>query len=123
MIEYELDRETAILHVRPTGALAGEDFVRLANEVDPFIDRTGDLAGLILEVSRFPGWENLGAAIRHFRFVHDHHRRIKKVAVVTDSPIGELAEHIAAHFVAAQLRHFAADRLDEARQWILATDG
>jgi len=73
-------------------------------EQQPFIERTGGLHGLILESPSFPGWENLGAAVRHFRFVRGHHQKIKRVAVVTNSRLGDAAEHIASHFVAATIR-------------------
>jgi urea transport system substrate-binding protein len=46
MIEHSLDAAHSILHVRPTSTLAQEDFVRLARTVDPYIEATGDLAGL-----------------------------------------------------------------------------
>ncbi len=118
MIDSNLDREKAVLHVRPTGPLREEDFDELANIVDPFIEETGGLSGLILETAHFPGWEDLGAAARHFRFVRDHHKKIKKVAVVTDSPIGNAAEHIASHFLSAQIKHFPAGQLEEAKLWI-----
>jgi hypothetical protein len=56
----------------------------------------------------------------HFRFVRDHHRQIKKVAVVTDSALGKLAENLASHFVAAEIKRFPAGGLEGARQWILS---
>jgi hypothetical protein len=58
MIESSLDTASSILYVRPKSALAEDDFVQLAKTVDPFIQSTGDLAGLVLEVAAFPGWEN-----------------------------------------------------------------
>jgi hypothetical protein len=118
MIDYTLDKENSVLHVRPTGSLRKQDFDELAAAVDPFIEETGGLRGLILETARFPGWENLGAAVRHFRFVRDHHRKIKKVAVVTDSPLGEAAELIASHFAAAEIKHFHGGQVEEAKAWI-----
>ena len=60
--------------------------MQLAKTVDAHIEEKGDLAGLIIEVASFPGWESLGAMASHFRFVRDHHKHIKKVGVVTDSP-------------------------------------
>ena len=54
----------------------------------------------------------------HFRFVRDHHRRIKKVAIVTDADLGNLAEALASHFVSAEIRHFPAGQGEAARQWI-----
>ena len=55
----------------------------------------------------------------HFRFVRDHHKRIKKVAVVTDAALGNLAEKLASHFVAATVRRFPAGELKAAEQWIM----
>jgi hypothetical protein len=119
MIEYDLDTEHSILHVRPKSAIEQNDFTKLAKAVDPHIEATGGLAGLIIEAPGFPGWESLGAMVNHFRFVRDHHKRIKRIAVVTDSALGDFAERLASHFVSAEIRHFSAGQAEEARQWIL----
>ena len=119
MIEHTLDTANSILHIRPKSALGEGDFAELAKTVDQHIEKTGTgLAGLIVEVQAFPGWESLGAMAAHFRFVRDHHRRVRKVAIVTDSAIGNVAEHFASHFVAAEIRHFRAGELEAAKQWI-----
>lgn len=118
MIEFALDPRSAILTIRPQSALDGNDFVELARAVDPEIEIHGDLAGLIIDAPHFPGWDSFGALVTHMRFIRDHHAHVKKIAVVTDSPFGDAAEHIAAHFVAAEIRHFPADDLDAAKGWI-----
>jgi hypothetical protein len=119
MIEHTLDTEQSILYLRPKSALAQADFEQLARTVDPFIARTGDLAGLIIETPAFPGWEGLGAMVAHFRFVRDHHKRIKRIGLVTDSALGNVAERLASHFVSAEIRHFAAGELEAAKQWVM----
>jgi hypothetical protein len=119
MIEHTLDTTHSILHLRPKSALEQGDFAQLAKAVDPHIEKTGDLAGLIIEAPGFPGWDSLGAMVAHFRFVRDHHRRIRKLAVVTDSAMGNVAQRLASHFVAAEIRHFSAGQLEAAKQWIL----
>jgi hypothetical protein len=119
MIEYDVDAEHSIVHVRPKSAIQQDDFTKLANAVDPHIEAAGDLAGLIIEASGFPGWDSFGALINHFRFVRDHHKHVKKIAVVTDSALGDFAERLASHFVSAEIRHFPAGHVEEARQWIL----
>jgi hypothetical protein len=118
MIEHHLDEARAILHVRPKQSLERSDFEKLAEVVDPFISTTGDLAGLIVEAPGFPGWSSFGALVAHMRFVRDHHRHIKKIAVVTDSALGNLAEHLVSHFVSAEIKQFPSGGLEEARQWI-----
>ncbi|MEK7952410.1 STAS/SEC14 domain-containing protein [Luteolibacter soli] len=119
MIEHHFDESHAILHVQPKGSLEEADFEALAGEVDPFIADGGELAGLIVETPGFPGWSSVASMIAHLRFVRDHHRHIRKVAVVTDSPLGNLAEHVASHFVAAEIKPFPAGEVEAARLWIL----
>ncbi|MCX6879158.1 MAG: STAS/SEC14 domain-containing protein [Verrucomicrobia bacterium] len=119
MIEHTLDTAHSILYVRPKSALEHDDFVQLAKTVDPYIGGTGELAGLIIEAATFPGWENLGAMAAHFRFVRDHHKHIKKIALVTDSALGNVAEHLASHFVSAEVRHLPAGKLEAAKQWVM----
>ena len=120
MIEHRLDEAHAVLYLRPKSALTEEDFAALARKVDPFLEKTGGaLAGILVEAASFPGWESLGALVAHLRFVRDHHRRVRKIAVVTDALLGDLAEKLASHFVAAKIRHFPAGELDAARRWVL----
>jgi hypothetical protein len=121
MISAELDREAGILHIRPTAALEESDFAHLAALADPYIEQHGQLTGLLLEVDHFPGWKNLAGMITHFRFVRDHHRKIRKVALVTDTPLADFAEKVVSHFVAATVRHFPAGQVREAKAWIRET--
>jgi hypothetical protein len=120
MIDYRLDAAQSILLVRPKAALAADDFAALVAAVDPHIEATGGLAGLVIETPAFPGWDSLSAFVAHLRFVRDHHRRIKRVAVVTDSALGDVAERLASHFVSAEIRHFPSGETEAARQWILS---
>jgi hypothetical protein len=123
MVESHLDTERSILHVRPKSALEKNDFAALAGKVDPYIESSGGLRGLIVEApSGFPGWDSFGALVAHIRFVRDHHKRVRKVAVVTDSAMGNVAEHLASHFVSAKIKHFPAGELEAARQWIASED-
>ena len=120
MIEYTLDTEISILFVTPISPLEESDFLELAKIADPFIEETGNLNTLIIDTPKFPGWENFSAAIAHFKFIRDHQKHIKKVALVTDSAMANVAEYLAAHFVSAKIRHFPAGQIEAAAQW--ATD-
>jgi hypothetical protein len=120
MLHPALDREEAILHLRPRGRLRKEDFEQLALLVDPYIRESGGLRGLIIETAHFPGWSDLPAMIGHLRFVRDHHRAIARVALVSDSVVADIAQHLASHFVAAQIRHFGGRERDAAKGWVAA---
>ena len=111
MIKHELLVNAGILNLRPEGALRAEDFAALARAVDPYIEERGALAGLLIDAPSFPGWESFAALLSHLRFVRDHHRRVQRVAVVSDDTLLSLGPKVARHFVSAELRHFkTADR-------------
>ena len=120
MITIDLDKQTGILTLQPSGPLAAEDFRQVAAAVDPFVESHGKLKALIIEAAHFPGWENFGAAAQHLRFIRDHHKDVAKIAIVTDSPLGSIAEHIGSHFIAAEVRHFPAAQAAEAHTWAAA---
>ena len=118
MIEHTLDISNAILYVKPDDELEKEDFIQLAHVADAYIQQHGSLAGLIIDAPTFPGWDDFAALVSHIRFVKDHHKLIKKIAIVTDSAMGSVAEHVGAHFVAAEVRHFPAKDVAAAALWI-----
>lgn len=118
MVEFEMDRDRAILTIRPKGPLSESDFGQAAAMADPVIAERGRLNGLIIEASRFPGWESLAGALSHFRFVRDHHKHIRRVAVVSDDTLLKIAPHISSHFVSAEMRQFPASDYEQAKGWI-----
>ena len=119
MIEYNLDATHSVLNMRFTSALTVDDLVNIAKVVDQHIEATGGLAGLIIEIPEFPGWESFEAMITHFRLVRDHHKYIKKAAVVTDSTLVKVIESIGSHFVSAEVKQFPGGQTEAAKQWIL----
>jgi len=104
--------------IEPQGPLTKEDFAAIAERVDPLIANKGTLGGLIVRTREFPGWESLGDIIAHFRFVKNHHRLIKKIALVTDAKIAEVFPVIVDHFVKAEVKHFDFNDFDEAVEWV-----
>lgn len=120
MIKFELMRDRGILILSPDGPLEKADFERLAQEVDPFIAANGTLAGVMVVAKAFPGWDSFGALVSHLKFVKDHHRRVERVAAVTDSEFLKIMPHIATHFVSAEIRQFPSDQKMEALAWLEA---
>ena len=118
MILYELDENAGVLTVRPEGKLETRDFQALSEAIDPFIEEKGKLNGVIIVTERFPGWEDFDGMIEHMRFVRNHHRKIAKVAIVTDSKIADVAESLGKHFVKASIKHFPFNDLEPAKSWM-----
>ena len=98
MIEHTLDRAHSILYVRPKSKLEQDDFVQLAKTVDPHIDERGDLAGLIIEVTSFPGWDRASGQWRAiFVSCEIITSTSEKIGVVTRFPRWEMLPNIWCH--------------------------
>lgn len=118
MISFDLLRDKGVLVIKPQGAIEAVDFDRLARAIDPYIADHGALSGLLIEAPSFPGWESFAALIEHFKFVRDHHRKIGRVAVVTDDSFLKVAPRIAAHFAHPQFEVFGAGEKARALAWL-----
>ncbi len=118
MLTTTIDQANGIAILEPHGALSKDDFVTAAHIIDPYIGKQGKLNGLIIYTESFPGWDSFAALSSHLTFVKEHHKKINRIAFVTDSPIGSLAESIATHFVNAQIRSFPFEEIKQAKFWI-----
>jgi hypothetical protein len=118
MIKVDLLIDDGILMVMPEGRLEADDFKELAAVADPYIEDHGKLNGLMIYTASFPGWKDFEALTSHFHFVKDHHHKLAKVALVTDSKVASVAETLAKHFVNAEIRHFNHDDKDAALDWL-----
>jgi len=123
MLGIEIDRKEGIAVLAPEGPLSADDFKSAAAAIDTYLVGQDRLQGIIINTEEFPGWDSFGALVEHLQFIRDHHRLVQRVALVTDSDVGGLAEHIASHFVAAEVRHFPYRKLLDAREWILGQSG
>ncbi len=116
-VSHRLLPDRGVLVVEVRQALRAQDFDALAATADQWIDANGELAGLVIHARAFPGWENLGGLIRHVRFLRDHHQRVRRLALASDSKVADLAPKLAEHFVQAEVRRFGYDELDAAIAW------
>lgn len=85
MINHKLLRMEGILILTPEAPLESADFERLAQEIDPYIEANGKLHGVMIDAESFPGWNDFAGLIAHLRFVRNHHHKVQKIAVVSDS--------------------------------------
>jgi hypothetical protein len=116
-VSQRLIADTGVMVVEVTHALRARDFDEMAAAADAWIDAHGHLQGLVIHARRFPGWENLGGLIRHVRFVRDHHRKIKRIALAADGELATLGPRIGEHFIQAEVKSFPYDALDAAIAW------
>lgn len=104
--------------IEPRGPLSEEDFRQLASDVDRHLARTRKLDGILVCTAEFPGWQGIGAMIKHIRFVKDHHLKIRKVALASDSALTGIAQYLGKHFVNAEVKTFPYAKQEEALAWL-----
>ena len=118
MISLKINRGEGIVIIEPSGLLEISDFEQLTKEIDAYISDQGHVNGIIIHTKEFPGWESFGAFTHHMKFIKDHHKKVKKVAAVTDSKFMSIAPAIAKHFVSAEVKHFDYADMETAKKWI-----
>lgn len=119
MLSIDLNETNGIAIIEPAGKLSESDFQSAAEVIDPFIEKTGKLNGLIIHAPSFPGWDSFSAMTTHLTFVKNHHKNIRCVALATDSTAAGFAEHISSHFISAKIKSFPFNELESAKQWII----
>ncbi len=119
MLSVEIDESNGIAILEPSGPLSKVDFELAAKIIDPYIEKSGSLTGLIIHVEHFPGWDSFAALSSHLKFVKEHHKKISRVAFSTDSAVSAFAETIGSHFVNAEIKVFSYQELEPAKEWIL----
>ncbi|QIZ38674.1 STAS/SEC14 domain-containing protein [Saccharopolyspora sp. ASAGF58] len=122
-VSHRLVPESGVLVVEVEEPLRVQDFDALAQTADTWLNEHGDLRGLVIHAREFPGWENVSSMLRHVRFVRDHHRKVKRVALSADSKLASLVPHLAKHFVQAEVNSFRYDEIDDAITWAAGTTG
>jgi len=120
VLDYSIVKPAGILVLKPHGPLRKEDFDSVSAAVDAFLSDHDRLHGVMIQTRGFPGWENFGGFTAHLHFVREHHRKVDRVAIVTDSPVAGIAESVGRHFTSAAVMHFPFVDDAKAMGWLEA---
>ena len=121
MLDYSIRQPEGILVLKPQGPLSKEDFDGLTTAVDSYLTEHPTLHGVLVHSREFPGWQDLGGFAAHMRFFRDHHKKVERVAVVTDSQFAGIAESLGKHFISAEIRKFPFPDDAKAMDWLEAS--
>ena len=118
-LDISFNEQNKIVTLEPKGELTKDDFDYAKKIIDALIEKYEKLNGIIIYTKDFPWWDSFGALISHLEFIKEHHKHIKKLAFVTNSVVGELAQKVGSHFVNAEVKNFDYDELENAKKWIM----
>lgn len=118
MLDFVILEPQGILVIQPNEPLRKEDFTVLGAAVDSYRSNQANLYGVLIHSKGFPGWENFGWFTVHMHFVEEHHKRVKRIAIVTDSHFAGTAESIGKRFISAEIMHFPYTDHMKALEWL-----
>ena len=107
-----------VLWVRPDGPITRDDVATLTRTADDYLAGHSKIAGVMVETRTFPGFASVGAFADYARFIADHHARVRRLALVTDSALAPIAEFMAKYVVGVEMRHYSFAEGAAALGWL-----
>ena len=118
MLEYSIMKPEGILLLQPAAPLSREDFAGLSRLVDAYLADHTSIHGVLIHAETFPGWDSFAGFSAHMHFVRNHHQKIERIALVTDSAVAGVAEALGKHFIAAEIKRFSFAEYESALNWL-----
>lgn len=123
MLDVTIDQVNHIAILEPDGPLSESDFKAASATVNTLIEQSGHLKGIVIHAKSFPGWDSIAALVAHLKFIKDHHQKLSRVALATESVAAHIAEVFASHFVMAEIKIFSYEDIEKATQWVIGEPG
>ena len=82
MIEQLEQSSDNTLGYKVSGTVVKDDYEVLTREVQALVERVGDI-NVLLDLTKFR-WEKVSAWGADFKFGHDYHKKITRMAIVGD---------------------------------------
>lgn len=121
MLAYEEHDNAQAVEIRLSGRVSTEEFDRVANKLEAFIKRHGQVR--VMEVIQdFEGMD--AAALWHdVKFSLRHLQDFSRIAVVASPDTHNLWSSLVSPFIECEVEHFAPDEIEAARDWLMWPEG
>jgi hypothetical protein len=121
MLSYTEHDNAQAVEIALSGRVSTEEFDRVANKLEAFIKRHGQVR--VLEVIKdFEGMD--AAALWHdVKFSLRHVQNFNRIAVVASPEIHNLWSSLVSPFMHCEVEHFAPDEIEAARDWLMWPEG
>jgi SpoIIAA-like len=117
MITIEKHERHNIFVLTPPKSITSDDIAELNRQMNDYVNAHDKVPNLVLRADQVPAWKNFEALADHIKFVKNHHRLVKKVAIVSDDRLIWLVRPVVDAFTGAKVRRFSADAFDKAYAW------
>jgi hypothetical protein len=109
---------TKVLKITVPEKLKVGDFREIEPQIDAMIDRHGKIR-LLIDGSRFNGWENITAFDAHAGFVKNHQHKVERIAVVTGHDWQNWLIGAFRVFLNPEIKVYDKTHENEALKWIV----
>ena len=116
MIKTEIISANTLQIVAPE-KLKADDFREIEPQVNSMIRQQGKIR-LLIDATRFDGWENIGAFEKHAGFVKTHQQKVDRIAVIAGHEWQHWLIGAVRVFVHPQVKAFDKGKESEALQWL-----
>lgn len=121
MLSYTEHDNAQAVEITIRGKVSTEEFDRLAEKLEAFIARHGQVR-VLERITNFEGMD--AAALWHdVKFSLRHLKDFNRIAVVADPNVRNLWSSFVAPFITCEVEHFAPDQITEARDWLMWPEG
>jgi hypothetical protein len=111
-----------IIVVTPKNSIKAENIESFKNQVNKYINTHDVIPNFVFRINSVPYWANFRALQEHFQFVKNHHKLVKKVAIISDSPTVTIMRSLVNFFTDASVRRFSEKAFDDAINWAQMED-
>ena len=117
MIKTEIISDN-VLRITAPEKLKAADFPQIAPQIDALITKHGQIR-LLIDASRFNGWENIAAFENHAVFIKTHQQRVERIAVIAGHDWQHWLIGAVRIFLHPEVRAYDRSHQSEALQWIV----
>jgi len=118
MIEFLPQNDGNLVALNFDGKISHEEFEALEPMIDAQIEKDGGEICLLLDLTDFEGYEDLHALWEHFVIVKNHHKHVKRVAIIGEEDWERRFAKLAAQFTLADVGYYAPAKMAEAIEWL-----
>lgn len=116
MIKIEIISGNTLRVVAPE-KLKADDFREIEPQINSMISQQGKIR-LLIDATRFSGWENIGAFEKHAGFVKTHQQKVERIAVIAGHEWQHWLIGAVRVFVHPQVKAFDKGQESAALQWL-----
>jgi hypothetical protein len=118
MIEFLPQNDGNLVALNLQGKITHEEFEALTPMIDSQIEKDGGEIRLLLDLVEFEGYEDLHALWEHFVLVKNHHKFVKRVAVLGSAEWEKRFAQLAGQFALADVGYYEAGEMEDAIGWL-----